>query len=62
MIYATSREATEELTVALKEDVDEVEWSQETFGDLSETKEVFEEDEDDVVVEFRQRRLGYLSR
>ena len=44
--------------MALKEDVDEVEWSQETFGDLSETKEVFEEDVYDVVVEFRQRRYA----
>ena len=48
--------------MALKEDVDEVDWSQETFGELFETKEVVEEDVDDVVVEFRQRRLGYLSR
>ena len=42
--------------------VDEVDWSQETFGELFETKEVFEEDVDDVVVKFRQRRLGYSSR
>ena len=42
--------------MALKEDVDEVDWSQETFGELFETKEVFEDDVDDVVVEFRQRR------
>ena len=42
--------------MALKEDVDEVDWSQETFGELFETKEVFEDDEDDVVVKFRQRR------
>ena len=42
--------------MAIKEDVDEVDWSQETFGELFETKEVFEDDEDDVVVEFRQRR------
>ena len=42
--------------MALKEDVDEVDWSQETFGELFETKEVFEEDVDDVVVEFGQRR------
>ena len=42
--------------MALKEDIDEVDWSQETFGELFETKEVFEEDVDDVVVEFRQRR------
>ena len=48
--------------MAIKEDVDEVDWSQETFGELFETKEVFEEDVDDVVVEFGQRRLGYLSR
>ena len=42
--------------MAIKEDVDKVDWSQETFGELFETKEVFEEDVDDVVVEFRQRR------
>ena len=48
--------------MAIKGDVDEVGWSQETFGELFETKEVFEEDEDDVVVEFGRRRLDYLSR
>ena len=42
--------------MAIKEDVDEVDWSQETFGELFETKEVFEGDEGDVVVEFGQRR------
>ena len=42
--------------MAIKEDVDEVDWSQETFRDLSKTKEVFEEDVVDVVVEFRQCR------
>ena len=42
-----SREATESRTVALKEDIDEVNWSHNTFGDLSETKE------------FGQVRVGY---
>ena len=35
-------------TVALKETVEEVDWSQNTFGDLSEAKEVLDDDDEDV--------------
>ena len=50
--------------VALKETVEEVDWSQNTFGDLSEAKEVLDDDDEDVGEVVRQgagRLLGLGS-
>ena len=58
-MICNSREVTDVHTVALKEDVEEVDWSQNTFGDLSEAKEVLDDDDEDVGEVVRQAQVGY---
>ena len=46
-------------TVALKEAVEEVDWSHNTFGDLFEAaKEVLDDDDEDVGEVVRQAQVG----
>ena len=43
--------------VALKETVEKVDWSQNTFGDLSEAKEVLDDNDEDVGEVVRQAQV-----
>ena len=50
-------------TVALKDTVEEVDWSHNTFGDLSEAREVLDDNDEDVREVVRQgagRLLGLV--
>ena len=52
-----SREVTEVHAVALKETVEKVDWSQNTFGDLSEAREVLDDNDEDVGEVVRQAQV-----
>ena len=47
--------------MALKEEVEKADWSPKTCGNLSEARQVVEDDEEDVDVEFGKAQGDYLG-
>ena len=52
LTYSADSRRVEELPVALKEEVEKADWSFKTCRNLSEAREVVEDDVEDVEVEF----------